>query len=136
MERRGRSCGIAAERWRRSRGEDCQAVAAKCMSGPTMERCTPSASRWSTELMKVDHGITGRVVAAVIGGALGVGPAQGELPDGAGRGETMKLCSQGHRPEVAASPRPDRTGWAATLRKITALRAKGTGPGLGAGLDD
>ncbi len=85
--------------------------------------------------MKVDHCITGRVVAAVIGGALGVGPAQGQLPDGAGRDETMKLCSQCHRPEVAASLRQDRTGWAATLRKMTALGAKGTDQEFGAALD-
>jgi competence protein ComEA len=76
--------------------------------------------------MKADYCINWRVVAAVIGGALGVGPAHGQLPDGAGKEEIMKRCSQCHRPEVAGSLRQDRAGWAATLRKMAALGAKGT----------
>lgn len=95
------------------------------MSGPTTARCTPSVSRWSTEI-EVEHRITWRVVLAMMAGALGVPPAQAQLPDGAGRDETVRLCSQCHRPEVAVSLRQDRLGWAATLRKMTALGAKGT----------
>ena len=83
----------------------------------------------------MDHGITWRLVAAMMAGALGVRPAQAQLPDGAGRDETMKLCSQCHRPEVAVSLRQDRAGWAATLRKMTALGAKGTDQEFGAALD-
>jgi competence protein ComEA len=83
----------------------------------------------------VDHGITGRLMAALIGGALGVRPARGQLPDGAGRDETVKLCSQCHRPEVVVSLRQDRAGWTATVRKMTALGAKGTDQEFSAALE-
>jgi competence protein ComEA len=85
--------------------------------------------------IEVAHCITWRLVAATIGGALAVGNAQAQLPDGAGRDETVKLCSQCHRPEVAISLRQDRAGWAATLRKMTALGAKGTDQEFSAALD-
>src|SRR5436309_2383394 len=104
------------------------------MSGPTTARCTPSVSRWSTEI-EVEHRITWRVVLAMIAGALGVPPAQAQLPDGAGKDETVRVCSQCHRPEVAVSLRQDRLGWAATLRKMTALGAKGTEQEFAAVLD-
>lgn len=74
-------------------------------------------------------------MAAAIGGALGLGPAQAQLPDGAGRDETVRLCSQCHQPEVAVSLRQDRAGWAATLRKMTSLGAKGTDQEFSAALD-
>ncbi len=81
------------------------------------------------------HRISWRVAPAMIGGALAVGNAQAQLPDGTGRVETVKLCSQCHRPEVAVSLRQDRVGWAATLRRMTALGAKGTDQEFSAALD-
>src|SRR5438309_1724471 len=104
------------------------------MSGPTTARCTPSVSRWSTEI-EVEHRITWRVVLAMMAGALGVPPAQAQLPDGAGRDETVRLCSQCHRPEVAVSLRQDRLGWAATLR-IPALSPWRRGPSFSAAVLD
>ncbi|HEX4628431.1 MAG TPA: hypothetical protein VH137_06530, partial [Gemmatimonadales bacterium] len=83
------------------------------------------ASRWSTEVCAV-------VVALV---AFGVGTGEAQLPEGPGREETARLCSQCHKPEQAVSLRQDRAGWAATVRKMTALGAKGTDQELAAVLD-
>lgn len=74
--------------------------------------------------------------AAVIAtGAVGVGHAAAQLSDGPGRSETVNLCSQCHAPEVVMSVRQDRAGWAATLRKMAALGAKGTPAEFGAVLE-
>ena len=64
--------------------------------------------------------------AVMATGAVGVGHAAAQLNDGPGRSETVRLCSQCHAPEVVMSVRQDRAGWAATLRKMAALGAKGT----------
>jgi competence protein ComEA len=74
----------------------------------------------------VDRRIIVPLMAAAIGGALGIDAAQAQLPEGAGREETVKVCSQCHQAEVAVSLRQDRGEWAATLRKMMALGAKGT----------
>ena len=52
--------------------------------------------------------------------------AAAQLPDGPGKQETARLCSQCHAAEVVMSVRQDRRGWAGTLRKMSALGAKGT----------
>lgn len=52
--------------------------------------------------------------------------AAAQLPDGTGKQETARLCSQCHAAEVVMSVRQDRGGWAGTLRKMSALGAKGT----------
>jgi competence protein ComEA len=48
------------------------------------------------------------------------------LPDGPGKGETEKLCSQCHELERSISPRQDRAGWQGTMDKMINLGAKGT----------
>jgi competence protein ComEA len=73
--------------------------------------------------------------AVLSAGAVGVDHAAAQLSDAAGRSETVKLCSQCHAPEVAMSVRQDRAGWAATLRKMAALGAKGTPEEFGAALE-
>ena len=57
---------------------------------------------------------------------MGTAHAAAQLPDGPGREATVKLCSQCHGADVVMSLRQDRAGWAATLRKMSALGAKGT----------
>ena len=52
--------------------------------------------------------------------------AWGQLPDGAGKAETEKLCSQCHEIERSISLRQDRAGWATTLDKMVALGAAPT----------
>lgn len=66
------------------------------------------------------------LTVVTMGGALGSGRAEAQLPAGPGRAETVKLCSQCHEPERATSLRQDRVGWAATLAKMAALGARGT----------
>ena len=47
-----------------------------------------------------------------------------QLPDGPGKAETEKLCSQCHELERSISPRQDRAGWQATVDKMVSLGAK------------
>ena len=70
-----------------------------------------SVSRWST-----------RLAAA----ALFAGAAFAQLPDGPGKAETTKLCSQCHEIERSISPRQDRAGWRQTVDKMIALGMNGT----------
>jgi len=67
-----------------------------------------------------------RHAAMVVATLLGARHAPAQLPDGPGRKETVRLCSQCHAAEVVMSVGQNRAGWAATLRKMSALGAKGT----------
>ncbi|HLK66834.1 MAG TPA: helix-hairpin-helix domain-containing protein [Bryobacteraceae bacterium] len=53
-------------------------------------------------------------------------PAYAQLPDGPGKAETEKICSQCHELERSISLRQDRDGWQATMNKMVGLGAKGT----------
>lgn len=52
--------------------------------------------------------------------------AWAQLPDGPGKAETEKLCSQCHELERSISLRQDRAGWQATMDKMLGLGAKAT----------
>jgi competence protein ComEA len=67
-----------------------------------------------------------RCAAVVVAAWLSAARAAAQLPDGPGKQETVRVCSQCHAAEVVMSVRQDRGGWAATLRKMTALGAKGS----------
>ena len=67
-----------------------------------------------------------RYAAVVVAAMLGTRHAAAQLPEGPGSKETVKLCSQCHAAEVVMSVGQDRAGWAATLRKMGALGARGT----------
>lgn len=60
------------------------------------------------------------LLAALAGGAWA------QLPDGPGKAETEKLCSQCHELERSISLRQDRAGWAATVDKMMSLGANAT----------
>jgi competence protein ComEA len=49
-----------------------------------------------------------------------------QLPDGPGKTETEKICSQCHELDRSISPRQDRAGWQTTMDKMINLGAKGT----------
>jgi competence protein ComEA len=49
-----------------------------------------------------------------------------DLPDGVGKAETMKICSQCHELARAISLRQDNAGWQTTVQKMVSLGAKGT----------
>jgi competence protein ComEA len=53
-------------------------------------------------------------------------PLYAQLPEGAGKAETEKLCSQCHEVERSIAPRQDREGWQTTIDKMVKLGAKGT----------
>ena len=73
---------------------------------------------------------------ALLGVALALFPAsmwvkslasQGRpLPDGPGKEETQKLCSQCHELERSISLYQDREGWQKTIEKMMAFGMKGT----------
>lgn len=50
----------------------------------------------------------------------------GQLPDGPGRAETQKLCSECHELARSVSLRQDRDGWKTTVNKMISLGAQGT----------
>lgn len=63
-----------------------------------------------------------------LGLALGICavPALAQLPDGPGKAETEKICSQCHDLARSISLRQDHAGWQATMDKMVTLGAKGT----------
>ena len=67
------------------------------------------------------------LVAAVVSaiGAAALASAQ-NLPDGPGKEETTRVCKGCHELARSVSLRQDREGWAATMKKMIALGAKGS----------
>ena len=63
------------------------------------------------------------------------GAAWGQLPAGAGREETQKVCSACHEIERSVSLRQDREGWKTTINKMISLGASGTEQELAATLE-
>jgi competence protein ComEA len=52
--------------------------------------------------------------------------ASAQLPAGAGREETQKVCTTCHELERSVSLRQDRDGWKATINKMLGMGAQGT----------
>ena len=61
--------------------------------------------------------------------------AWAQLPDGPGKAETERLCSQCHELARSISLRQDRAGWEATVDKMVSLGAKATDKETGAVID-
>jgi competence protein ComEA len=57
------------------------------------------------------------------------------LPDGPGKTETQKLCSQCHDMDRSVSLRQDRAGWRRTIEKMLAFGAKASDQEFNAVLD-
>jgi competence protein ComEA len=70
--------------------------------------------------------LAGTFVALFAFAASRVGMAQGQLPEGPGRAETVRICGTCHTPDRAASVRLTRAGWQETIGKMVGLGAKGT----------
>jgi competence protein ComEA len=49
-----------------------------------------------------------------------------ELPDGAGRDQTVKMCKQCHELARSISLRQDRAGWSGTMAKMVAFGMRAT----------
>src|SRR5580658_1722129 len=54
------------------------------------------------------------------------GSAWAQLPDGPGKAETEKICSQCHELARSISLRQDHAGWEATVNQMISLGAKAT----------
>ena len=67
--------------------------------------------------------------------ALLASAAWAQLPDGPGKAETERLCSQCHELARSISLRQDRAGWEATVDKMVSLGAKATDKETGAVID-
>ena len=52
--------------------------------------------------------------------------ASAQMPDGPGKQETQRICSQCHELERSISLHQDRDGWKTTMNKMVALGAEGT----------
>jgi len=61
--------------------------------------------------------------------------AQGQLPEGPGKAETVKVCGVCHEPARAASVRLTRDGWQDLIAKMISLGAKGSDDDLEKVLD-
>jgi competence protein ComEA len=66
------------------------------------------------------------VVAVAIFGFARSGLAQEVLPEGAGRDTTVRICSQCHEAQKAASIKLSRPGWLEEIAKMKDLGAAGT----------
>jgi competence protein ComEA len=78
------------------------------------------------------HSLTALHVAAW---ALLAGSVWAQLPDGAGKEETQRVCKGCHELERSVSPRQDRDGWQQTMDKMVALGAQVTEKDYNAILD-
>ncbi len=76
---------------------------------------------------------TAHLTAAAL--LLATGATAQQLPDGPGKAELQKLCSQCHDVANSVSLRQDRAGWSETVHKMAALGAKGTPAELKAVID-
>jgi competence protein ComEA len=77
----------------------------------------PSVSQLNTKIARV-------CFLLALGAATS--PAWGQLPDGPGRQETEKLCSDCHELARSLSLRQDRDGWKTTMNKMISLGAQGS----------
>lgn len=73
--------------------------------------CRSRLLRWSIAI--------GATLGAVLHGTPG--SAQGQLPDAPGKDVTVRVCSQCHEPQRAASVRLTRDAWEAVLEKMIGL---------------
>ena len=80
-----------------------------------MKRCMHLASQWNIEFWLAAAALT-----------LASGPLWAQLPEGSGREQTQKLCSDCHELERSISLRQDRDGWKATVNKMISLGAQGS----------
>src|ERR1700734_522672 len=74
-------------------------------------------------------------IKALLTFALVAGGAWAQLPDGPGKAETEKICSQCHELARSISLRQDHAGWQATVDKMVSLGAKATDKEIGAVID-
>src|SRR5262249_42739166 len=114
MQATAKNSGVVAKRSRvQFAAAVFRLVIARCTWRRVMEHFMLSVFPWSTK--------------PLLGALLLFAPAAwAQLPDGPGKEETLKLCTQCHELERSIAPRQDRDGWQATVDKMVRLGAKGT----------
>jgi competence protein ComEA len=81
------------------------------------------------------RGLRALLVGTCVLGVVASTFAEGQLPEGKGKEETVKVCGTCHPPERGASVRLTRAGWQEVITKMVSLGAKGTDPELEAVLE-
>ena len=88
-----------------------------------------TSSRFSSNLLRLPK------ACPLLSFVLLTGPVWAQMPEGPGREETQKLCSDCHELERSISLRQDRDGWKTTINKMVSLGAQGTERALSAVLE-
>jgi competence protein ComEA len=99
-----------------------------------MKQVVRSSITASRSWRSVLFGVALAFFAGNISAALSASQVR-RLPDGPGKAETQKLCSQCHELDKAFSLSQDRTGWQRTLEKMAGFGMKGTEQELDAVLE-
>ena len=100
-----------------------------CLPGRDSSRSssgTANVAERRDESRRGRHGRLRHVVLALSIFTVLAASAWAQLPDGAGKAETQKICAQCHEVERSISPRQDRAGWQATMDKMSSLGMKAT----------
>jgi len=74
-------------------------------------------------------------LAALVFAMLASSAVAGQLPDGPGKQETVRLCGACHEAERAAALRLTREGWQDTVARMVDLGMKGTDDEIGKVVD-
>ena len=79
--------------------------------------------------------VRNKLMLVLLAISVGAGTSSGQIPEGAGRAETEKLCSGCHELDRAVSLRQDRDGWKGTINRMVNFGADGTEAEFAAVLD-
>ena len=79
--------------------------------------------------------VRNKLMLVLLAISVGAGTSSGQIPDGAGRAETEKLCSGCHELDRAVSLRQNRDGWKGTINRMVNFGADGTEAEFAAVLD-
>jgi competence protein ComEA len=83
--------------------------------------------------MRLDFRLNTNIIFALA--ACFASLASAQLPAGAGRDETQKVCSTCHEIERSVSLRQDRDGWKSTINKMMGMGAQGSVEDFAAALE-
>ena len=79
--------------------------------------------------------VRNKLMLVLLAISVAAGTSSGQIPDGAGRAETEKLCSGCHELDRAVSLRQNRDGWKGTINRMVNFGADGTEAEFAAVLD-
>jgi len=106
-----------------------------------MARARQGGRQWRIDVegvmknRRMEHSVTGLACAALAFFLVLPASAGAQLPDGAGKEQTVKVCGTCHPAERGAAVRLTPEGWEEVITKMVSLGAKGTDQELQAVLD-